>query len=203
MAAPQTPGSISGRNFPIQELRNIALRSATTPWVIYVESDMFFGPNAANVLMEETEVLSMLNGGSDKVASLIPLYQTAKPIQFPLPSKENLRTSGFVPYDADSHSYMDFEHWESQTDLEITMLSHTHETCCSFSAGKPKCSIESILRWWCFEPYYLAKKSEVPMFDPILEFQTWDKLEQIKLMAATGHAHTNLTLNLAFLSLSK
>ena len=186
-----TPGSLSGVGYPIQDLRNIALHSTTTSWVIYVESDMLFGPDAADSLIKDIKKIPKLGDTSSRILSIIPLYQFGfeqhEPKLSSLPSKHKLQASGFLPYEAESHRYMNFSHWEYDDQAAPLMLSHWDEICCPFLAGKPRCELESILHWWCFEPYYIAKKAEVPPFDPVLEFQTWDKLEQIKLMAATGH----------------
>lgn len=85
----------------------------------------------------------------------------------------------------------------------------------TFVRGKPQCSLQRIISegnnpGWVVEPYFLARRGDLPRFDPVILYGHLDKMDQIRLMAVTGwrfgvsseaylvndqsHATTRLTL---------
>ena len=93
-----TAGSWIGRQYPIQELRNLALLGCTSRFVLYVEADMHFGPEAGPWLEKEATRLAGLAAGpaeegrsGSRIASIVPLYQLepAKAAVTRLPDKAN------------------------------------------------------------------------------------------------------------------
>lgn len=185
--------------YPVQELRNIALQQANATWVIYVEADMVFPPDAAALLSVEAAAL----GRHTRWLSILPLYtkansDTAPPDAAQLPMKKDLRAADLVPCQYDSHNFMDYMAWE-QTHLEpATPLTfywkeeHSMDMCSRvFIEGRPQCSFDDLLQegadhGWVIEPYFIARKTEVPMFDPNIMYDQADKMDQLRLMASSG-----------------
>jgi len=188
---PHTDGSWIGRAYPIQELRNLALLATTTAWVLYAEADMHFGPDAAEALEREAKRLARraAGGGGHRVASVVPLYEIDPDLPAPveLPRKGGLRGARIKPYHAESHDLLDYARWEAREEGdEVDLISYDNGICCGLRQGQSTCEPVNALTEWCVEPYFLANRTELPLFDPVLEFQTWDKMDQLRLMAATG-----------------
>ena len=180
--------------FPVQELRNIALKGAQTEYVILVEADMVFPPGAGQALLRERDALQKLS----KVASILPLYAPREDVGAGvlerLPNnKKGLRQAGLIPCPYDSHEFMDYKAWETREGMgPVTPLNYVREDTLredicgrSFVEGKPQCSVDRILQegddaGWGVEPYFLARQTDLPLFDPAIRYGHFDKIDQLR-----------------------
>jgi len=66
---------------------------------------------------------------------------------------------GATPYAAESHDFMDYGKWEASP--KAAFITH-QGSCCGLMDGHPTCDPkEAIGGSWCYEPYYLANRTEV------------------------------------------
>eukprot|EP00658_Telonema_sp_P-2_P060710 TRINITY_DN49553_c0_g1_i1.p1 TRINITY_DN49553_c0_g1~~TRINITY_DN49553_c0_g1_i1.p1 ORF type:complete len:433 (+),score=73.16 TRINITY_DN49553_c0_g1_i1:174-1472(+) len=192
-------GGWEQHRYPVQALRNLALRRSKTKWVVYAEADMVFGGgNVAAALEQEAQALEQ----QPRVVSVVPVYQladeSAGTTGLHFPGKERLRDLGFKPCSYHSHKFMDYKEWEQDRSGSRAKLLRSSrpwlqaaegdpgKECVDFEDGVSGCSKAKMEENWTMEPYFLASKDELPDYDELVEFGTWDKLEQIKLIAMCG-----------------
>jgi len=194
--------------FPVGEMRNAAMNAARTDWVLYVECDMIFGGNrnpdiAAQSLELEVRALTK----SSRLASILPVYDLREDFTLlrTLPSKTQLQVRGahfkdvgLRPCSYQSHRFMSYLSWEEEIRKPSPQLLNTQpqwlssgevdseDLCCHFVNGIPQCSNAQMVEGWTLEPYFVARKHQMPQYDLAIEFGTWDKLEQIKVMMMCG-----------------
>lgn len=175
----------------------MALRATRTDWVIYAECDMVFGPSPVDAAATLQRAAEALLGFGEHVVSIVPVYQLAdddaSSVGLELLDKSRVRTgAGLKPCSYHSHKFMDYEAWESSGGVSSQLLDTPkhwveHEAlednaCAHFEDGLSSCPKESIREGWVIEPYFIANRHDLPEYDEMIEFGTWDKIDQIKLM---------------------
>ena len=105
----------NGFIYPINILRNVAIKEATTKYILYLEGDMILPAHTQQLLKEETNYMNQIKRPHSNVinALILPLfYPSGECKEKPMPrSKIDLQMMPYRGCAYESHQFMNYETW--------------------------------------------------------------------------------------------
>jgi hypothetical protein len=150
----------NGYIYPINILRNVAIKGARTKYILYVEGDMVLPEYTQHFLKRQTEHMNKIlptNGTAIKALILPLFYPPGQCKQRPIPRrKSELRNMSYRGCAYESHQFMDYKRWlllpANETIFELPEYTSVVGTN---RKGK-------LLKG--FEPYFVVTKKNAPYF---------------------------------------